>query len=138
MERSKKITDKQFISIVDVIAQSSYCKRSQVGAIIVKDLNIIALGYNGTPSGFDNECEDCDNNTRKHVLHAESNAIAKCARSTTSTDGSTLYCSLSPCFECAKMIIQAGIKRVVFKEYYRTINGIELLEDAGIEVLLCQ
>jgi dCMP deaminase len=105
-----------------------------VGCLIVKDGRIISDGYNGTPSGFSNDCEDCDNNTLSTVLHAEANAITKIAKSTNSSDGATLYVTLSPCFDCAKLIIQAGIKRVVFSEVYRKTDSFKLLEEAGIEI----
>jgi dCMP deaminase len=117
-----------------VWAENSYCKRSQVGCLIVKDGRIISDGYNGTPSGFDNGCEDCDNNTLSTVLHAEANAITKIAKSTNSSEDATLYVTLSPCFDCAKLIIQAGIKRVVYSEVYRKTDSFKLLEEAGIEI----
>jgi dCMP deaminase len=116
-------------------AQNSYCKRRQVGAILVKDKMIISDGYNGTPSGFENDCEDEDGTTKPYVLHAEANAITKVARSNNSSDGATLYVTASPCIECAKLIIQAGIKRVVFSEKYRTEDGIMLLTRANIEII---
>lgn len=118
-----------------VWATNSYCKRRQVGALIVKDRMIISDGYNGTPSGFENECEDDDNHSKPYVLHAEANAITKVAKSNNSSEGATLYITASPCMDCAKLIIQAGIIRVVYADEYRIIDGIELLEKAGIEVV---
>ena len=123
-----------YLRMAKVWSENSYCKRNQVGCLIVKDGRIISDGYNGTPSGFSNDCEDCDNNTLPTVLHAEANAITKIAKSTNSSDGATLYVTLSPCFDCAKLIIQAGIKRVVFSEVYRKTDSFELLEEAGIEI----
>ena len=114
-------------------AENSYCKRRQVGALVVKDKMIISDGYNGTPSGFENICEENDI-TKPYVLHAEANAITKLARSSNNSDGSTLYVTASPCIECAKLIIQAGIKRVVYAEKYRLNDGILLMERAGIKV----
>lgn len=115
-------------------AKLSHCKRKQVGAIIVKDQMIISDGYNGTPAGFDNCCEDDDNNTHWYVLHAEANAILKVAKSTNNAKNSTLYLTLSPCKECAKLILQAGIKRLVFINNYKDDSGLRFLEDAGIDV----
>lgn len=115
-------------------AGNSYCKRRQVGALLVKDKMIISDGYNGTPSGFENNCEDEDNKSFAYVLHAEANAITKVARSTNNSEGATLYVTASPCIECAKLIIQAGIRRVVYGEQYRLLDGIDLLRKAGIEV----
>mgnify|MGYP003299526191 FL=1 len=119
-------------------AENSYCQRRQVGAIIVKDQMIISDGFNGTPSGFENICEDETGVTKPYVLHAEANAITKVARSNNSSDGSTLYVTASPCLECAKLIIQAGIKRVVYNELYRITDGIDLLKRAGIECIHIQ
>lgn len=116
-------------------SENSYCQRRKVGALIVKDKMIISDGYNGTPSGFENICEDENNVTKPYVLHAEANAITKIARSNNSSDNATMYVTASPCIECAKLIIQAGIKRVVYSEHYRLEDGIELLKRAGIEVL---
>lgn len=116
-------------------AENSYCLRRQVGALVVKDKMIISDGYNGTPSGFDNVCEDNEGVTYPYVLHAEANAITKLARSNNNSDGSTLYVTASPCIECAKLIIQAGIKRVVYAEKYRLEDGIDLLRKAGTEVI---
>ena len=115
-------------------AENSYCKRRQVGALVVKNKAIISDGYNGTPSGFENVCEDENNVTKPYVLHAEANAITKLARSHNSSDGATLYITASPCIECAKLIIQAGIKRVVYAEHYRLEDGINLLRRANINV----
>ena len=117
-------------------AENSYCLRRKVGALLVKDKMILSDGYNGTPSGFENICEDENDHTKPYVLHAEANAITKVARSNNSSEGATLYVTSSPCIECAKLIIQAGIRRVVFSEYYRDTDGIDLLNRAGIETLL--
>lgn len=125
--------DKRYLRMAAIWAENSYCQRRKVGAIIVKDQMIISDGYNGTPSGFENVCEDESGVTKPYVLHAEANAITKVARSNNSSDGSTLYVTASPCVECAKLIIQAGIKRVVFNELYRITDGIDLLRRAGIE-----
>lgn len=116
-------------------AENSYCQRRKVGAIIVKNSMIISDGFNGTPSGFENVCEDEGGATKPYVLHAEANAITKVARSNNSSDGATLYITASPCMECSKLIIQAGIRRVVFHELYRITDGIGLLERAGVEVV---
>ena len=115
-------------------AENSYCERRQVGALLVKNKMIISDGYNGTPSGFENKCEDENNVSKAYVLHAEANAISKIARSHNSSDGATLYVTASPCLECSKLIIQAGIKRVIYGEKYRIMDGVELLERAGIIV----
>ena len=115
-------------------AGNSYCKRRQVGAILVKDRMIISDGYNGTPSGFENVCEDENGVTKPYVLHAEANAITKIAKSGNSADGATLYVTASPCVECSKLIIQSGIKRVVYCDEYRLTDGIDLLRRAGIEI----
>lgn len=117
-----------------VWAENSYCDRRKVGALLVKDRMIISDGYNGTPSGFENVCEDEDGNTKAYVLHAEANAITKVAKSHNSSQGATLYITDSPCIECAKLIIQAGISRLVYSRKYRITDGIELLERAGIEI----
>ena len=130
--------DLRYIRMAKIWAENSYCKRRQVGAIVVKDKMIISDGYNGTPSGFENICEDENGLTKPYVLHAEANAITKIARSGNNSDGATLYVTSSPCIECAKLIIQAGIKRVVYSEAYRLNDGIELLQRAGIEVVLAQ
>lgn len=127
--------DKRYIRMANIWAENSYCQRRQVGALIVKEKMIISDGYNGTPSGFENICEDETNHTKPYVLHAEANAITKIARSSNSSEGSTMYVTASPCIECAKLIIQAGIKRVVYSEKYRLEDGIELLKRANIEVI---
>ena len=127
------LLDARYLRMARIWAENSYCKRRQVGCLVVKDKMIISDGYNGTPSGFENVCEDDTNVTKPYVLHAEANAITKLARSGNSSDGSTLYVTASPCLECAKLIIQAGIKRVVFGEIYRLTDGIDLLKRAGIE-----
>jgi dCMP deaminase len=127
--------DKSYLEMAEVWAQNSYCKRRQVGALVVKDQMIISDGYNGTPSGFENICEDENNVTKPYVLHAEANALTKLARSNNNSDGATIYITASPCIQCAKLIIQAGIKRVVYGEKYRLTDGIDLLERAGIEVV---
>ena len=126
--------DEKYIAMAEVWAGNSYCRRRQVGALLVKDRMIISDGYNGTPSGFENICEDESGATKPYVLHAEANAISKVAKSGNSSDGATLYVTASPCIECAKLIIQAGIKRVVYKDEYRLTDGIDLLRRAGIEV----
>ena len=131
----QKRLDQRYLRMARIWAENSYCKRRQVGALVVKDKMIISDGYNGTPSGFENVCEDDDNVTKPYVLHAEANAITKLARSSNNSDGSTLYITDSPCIECAKLIIQAGIKRVVYANKYRLTEGIELLERANIEVI---
>jgi len=127
--------DKRYLRMAAVWAENSYCKRRQVGALIVKDKMIISDGYNGTPSGFENICEDENGMTKPYVLHAEANAITKIACSHNSSKDATLYVTASPCLECAKLIIQAGIKRVVYSEKYRLPDGIELLERAKIDVV---
>lgn len=126
--------DLRYLEMAAIWAQNSYCKRRKVGAILVKDKMIISDGYNGTPSGFENICEDENNQTKPYVLHAEANAITKVAKSNNSSQGATLYITSSPCLECAKLIIQAGIVRVVFSELYRNTDGIELLKKAGVTV----
>jgi dCMP deaminase len=128
--------DLRYLEMARIWSTNSYCKRRQVGALIVKDRMIISDGYNGTPAGFENECEDENNNTKPYVLHAEANAITKVAKSNNSSDGATLYITASPCLECAKLIIQAGICRVVFSDNYRILDGIELLKRAKIEIVL--
>ena len=125
--------DLRYLRMARIWAENSYCKRRQVGALVVKDKMIISDGYNGTPSGFENICEENDI-TKPYVLHAEANAITKLARSSNNSDGSTLYVTASPCIECAKLIIQAGIKRVVYAEKYRRHDGIQLMDRAGFEV----
>lgn len=126
--------DEKYLRMAAIWAENSYCIRRQVGALIVKDRMIISDGFNGTPSGFENVCEDDSGVTKPYVLHAEANAISKVAKSGNSSEGSTLYVTASPCIECAKLIIQAGIKRVVYKDEYRLTDGIDLLKRAGIEV----
>ena len=126
--------DRSYIEMASVWAKNSYCKRRQVGALLVRDKMIISDGYNGTPSGFENVCEDENGITKPYVLHAEANAITKVAKSGNSSDGSTLYVTASPCIECAKLIIQAGIRRVVYRDEYRLTDVIDLLRRAGIEV----
>ncbi len=127
--------DKRYIRMANIWAENSYCQRRQVGALIVKDKMIISDGYNGTPSGFENICEDENNLTKPYVLHAEANAITKIARSGNSSEGATMYVTAAPCIECAKLIIQAGIRRVVYSEKYRLEDGLNLLKRAKIEVL---
>lgn len=135
MEQNVKqeILDRRYLRMALIWAENSYCQRRKVGAIIVKNSMIISDGFNGTPSGFENVCEDGDGSTKPYVLHAEANAITKVARSNNSSDGATLYITASPCMECSKLIIQAGIRRVVFHELYRITDGIGLLESAGVE-----
>ncbi|GAK36339.1 MAG: deoxycytidylate deaminase [Bacteroides graminisolvens] len=127
--------DMRYIRMAKIWAENSYCERRKVGALIVKDKMIISDGYNGTPSGFENICEDENNVTKPYVLHAEANAITKIARSNNSSDGATMYVTDAPCIECAKLIIQAGIKRLVYSKEYRVEDGINLLKRAGIEVI---
>ena len=127
--------DLRYLEMARIWAQNSYCQRRQVGALVVKNGMIISDGYNGTPSGFQNICEDDNDVTLPYVLHAEANAITKLARSSNNSEGATIYITASPCIECAKLIIQAGIKRVVYGEKYRLTDGIDLLERAGIEVV---
>ena len=135
-KQDKQFTlDKRYIRMASIWAENSYCTRRQVGALIVKDKMIISDGYNGTPSGFENICEDNNGVTKPYVLHAEANAITKIARSGNSSDGATMYVTASPCIECAKLIIQSGIKRVVYSEKYRLEDGLELLKRANIEVV---
>lgn len=140
MEETSKqrLLDERYLRMARIWSENSYCKRRQVGALIVKDKSIISDGYNGTPSGFENLCEDENDHTKPYVLHAEANAITKVAKSGNSSDCATLYVTASPCIECAKLIIQAGIKRVVYSELYRCCDGIELLQKAGIQVDLVE
>lgn len=133
-EKKQHELDVRYLKMARIWAENSYCKRRQVGALIVKDKMIISDGYNGTPSGFENVCEDENNVTKPYVLHAEANAITKIARSGNNSDGATLYVTAAPCIECAKLIIQAGISRVIYSEEYRIEDGINLLRRAGIEV----
>ena len=132
-DKLKKL-DERYLRMALIWAENSYCKRRKVGALVVKDKMIISDGFNGTPSGFENVCEDENNVTRPYVLHAEANAITKLARSHNNSDGATLYVTASPCIECSKLIIQSGIKRIVYGEKYRLDDGINLLKRAGIEV----
>lgn len=135
-EEKKLILDKRYLRMARIWAENSYCERRKVGAIVVKDQMIISDGYNGTPSGFENVCEDEQTGlTKPYVLHAEANAITKVARSNNSSEGATLYVTASPCLECAKLIIQSGIRRVVFNELYRLSDGIDLMRRAGIECI---
>ncbi len=126
--------DRRYLRMAKIWAENSYCQRRQVGALIVKNKMIISDGYNGTPSGFENFCEDENGLTKPYVLHAEANAITKIARSGNNSDGATLYVTDAPCIECAKLIIQAGIKRVLYARQYRLTDGVELLQRAGVEV----
>ena len=134
-EEKQRQLDMRYLRMARIWAENSYCVRRKVGALIVKDKMIISDGYNGTPSGFENVCEDENNITKPYVLHAEANAITKIARSNNSSDGATMYVTASPCIECSKLIIQAGIKRVVYSEKYRLEDGLDLLKRAGIEVV---
>ncbi len=127
--------DERYLRMAHIWAENSYCIRRKVGAIIVKDKMIISDGYNGTPAGFENICEDENNTTKPYVLHAEANAITKVAKSNNSSEGATLYVTTSPCMECSKLIIQSGIKRVVFDEKYRITDGLDILKRAGIELV---
>lgn len=130
--------DCRYMRMARIWAENSYCIRRQVGALLVKNNRIISDGYNGTPSGFENVCENELNRTKPYVLHAEANAITKVARSSNSSEGATLYVTASPCIECAKLIIQAGITRVVYAEHYRDTEGLELLQRAGIATQLLE
>lgn len=134
MKEKQTTIDKRYLRMASIWAENSYCTRRKVGALIVKDRMIISDGYNGTPSGFENVCELEDGTTKPYVLHAEANAITKIARSGNNSEGATLYVTTSPCLECAKLIIQSGIKRVVYSEKYRLEDGIELLKRARVEV----
>lgn len=137
MEDKQKSLDSKYLRMARIWAENSYCKRRQVGALVVKDHMIISDGYNGTPSGFDNICEE-NNVSFPYVLHAEANAITKLARSNNNSDGATLYVTAAPCIECAKLIIQSGIKRVVYAETYRLDDGLKLLKRANIETVLLE
>ena len=130
--------DVRYLKMAKIWAENSYCKRRQVGALLVKDQMIISDGYNGTPSGFENICEDENDQTKPYVLHAEANAITKVAASSNNSKGATIYITSSPCIECAKLIIQAGIRRVVFSEKYHTAEGVDLLERAAVKVELIE
>ncbi|MCF0164250.1 MAG: dCMP deaminase family protein [Bacteroidales bacterium] len=134
MDEKQLQFDKSYLEMAAVWAKNSYCVRRKVGALIVKDRMIISDGYNGTPSGFENVCEDENGFTKPYVLHAEANAITKVAKSGNSSDGATLYVTASPCIECSKLIVQAGIRRVVYHDDYRSDDGIQLLRRVGIEV----
>lgn len=135
MDKKQQELDHRYIKMAHIWSENSYCTRRQVGALIVKDKMIISDGYNGTPTGFPNVCEDDNNVSLPYVLHAEANAITKIARSGNNSDGATLYVTDSPCIECAKLIIQSGIRRVVYDREYRLTDGVDLLRQAGIEVL---
>lgn len=134
MDKKQQELDLRYLRMATIWAENSYCQRRQVGALIVKDKMIISDGYNGTPSGFENFCEDENGLTKPYVLHAEANAITKIARSGNNSDGATLYVTDSPCIECAKLIIQSGITRVIYAREYRLTEGVDLLRRAGIEV----
>ncbi len=133
-EKKQELLDKRYLRMARIWSENSYCNRRKVGALVVKDKMVISDGYNGTPSGFENVCEDDSNVTKPYVLHAEANAITKLARSNNNSDGATLYVTASPCLECSKLIIQAGIQRVVYGEEYRLSDGLDLLRRAGIEL----
>lgn len=135
MNTKSEALDLRYLRMATIWAENSYCKRRQVGALLVNDKMIISDGYNGTPTGFENECETPENTSKAYVLHAEANAITKVAMSNNSSAGSTLYVTDSPCIECAKLIIQSGIKRVIYGRAYRLTDGIDLLTRAGIEVV---
>ncbi len=135
MDKKQIQFDKSYLKMAATWAENSYCIRRQVGALIVKDRSIISDGYNGTPAGFENVCEDEAGFTKPYVLHAEANAITKMAKSNNSSIGATLYVTAAPCLECSKLIIQSGISRVVYRDSYRVNDGIELLERAGVTVL---
>lgn len=130
----QRLLDLRYLRMAAIWAENSYCQRRKVGALVVKEKMIISDGYNGTPSGFENVCEDAHGVTHPYVLHAEANAITKLARSGNNSDQATLYVTASPCIECAKLIIQAGIRRVIYAEQYRLTDGIDLLRRAGVEV----
>ena len=134
-DNKQDLLDQRYMRMAFIWAENSYCERRKVGALLVKDKMIISDGYNGTPAGFENICEDENNATKPYVLHAEANAITKVARSYNSSEGSTLYVTSSPCIECAKLIIQSGIKRVVYADSYRLSDGVDLLQKAKIEVV---
>ena len=135
MDQKQETLDRRYLRMAAIWSENSYCVRRKVGALIVKDKMIISDGYNGTPSGFPNVCESSEGVTFPYVLHAEANAITKVARSNNSSDGSTLYVTASPCMECSKLVIQSGIRRVVFSELYRITDGLDLLREAGVEVV---
>ena len=129
----QQVLDRRYLRMARIWAENAYCERRKVGALLVKDKMIISDGYNGTPAGFENICEDENGVTKSYVLHAEANAITKIAQSNNNSKDATLYVTTSPCIECSKLIIQAGIKRVIFQELYRIQDGIDLLKRAGIE-----
>lgn len=133
-EKQKQF-DRRYLRMARIWAENSYCIRRKVGALIVKEKMIISDGYNGTPTGFENICEEQDGSTKAYVLHAEANAITKVAKTGNSSDGATLYITASPCLECAKLIIQSGIIRVIYSDEYRKTDGIELLQRAGVQTL---
>lgn len=132
-KEKQRLLDKRYLRMARIWAENSYCQRRKVGAILVKDQMIISDGYNGTPAGFENVCEGDDGKTKPYVLHAQANAITKVARSSNSSEGSTLYITASPCLECSKLIIQAGIRRVVYNDLYRIQDGLNVLRRAGVE-----
>lgn len=134
-ELKQLLLDTRYLKMAGIWAENSYCRRRKVGALIVKDKMIISDGFNGTPSGFENVCEDESGVTHPYILHAEANAITKVAKSNNSSFGSTLYVTTSPCMECSKLIIQAGIRRVVYSEHYRITDGLDLLRKAGVETV---
>lgn len=134
VDKKQEKYDRAYLRMAKEWAKLSHCKRKQVGSLIVKNNTIVSDGYNGTPSGFTNACEDEHGNTHWYVLHAEANAILKVAKSTQNAEGATLYVTLSPCKECSKLIIQAGIKRVVFLDQYKDDSGIQFLKEFGIDV----
>lgn len=131
----QRTIDERYLRMASIWAENSYCRRRKVGALLVRDKMIISDGFNGTPSGFENVCEDESGVTHPYVLHAEANAITKVARSSNSSEGATLYVTTSPCMECSKLIIQAGIRRVVYSEHYRITDGLDLLARAGVEIV---
>ncbi|AGY53107.1 dCMP deaminase [Bacteroidales bacterium CF] len=135
MQNKQEQFDRSYLEMAAVWAKNSYCKRRQVGALLVKDRMIISDGYNGTPAGFENICEDDEGHTKPYVLHAEANAITKVAKSGNNSKGATMYVTTAPCLECSKLIIQAGITRLVYKDDYRISDGIDLLKRAGIEIV---
>jgi len=135
MDEKQRQFDKSYLDMAEVWSKNSYCKRRQVGALLVKERMIISDGYNGTPAGFENRCEDEDGKTIPYVLHAEANAITKVAKSGNSSCGATMYVTTSPCLECAKLIIQAGIVRLVYRNNYRRTDGVDLLTRAGVDVV---
>ena len=135
IDKKQHDLDMRYLRMASIWSENSYCERRKVGALIVKDKMIISDGFNGTPTGFENICEDENNVSKPYVLHAEANANTKIARSGNNSDGATLYVTDSPCIECSKLIIQAGIKRVLYSREYRLTDGIDLLKRAGIEVI---